>query len=423
MSENCYYTKEPLKTKDNCDGTVAKYTIKITSQAKGNGTCKFNLKDVKDGDIVEIPCSNDECSIDEYNSGNTSFKNAVLCLIKSFTDTFAKDFPSGPGSCSSDKIIKQNFKLVIGPEADLGNCEIEANQTIDSTSVKICANINETLNNFKGQERYNFITKLLDKVIASQPQSIRKKIEFVSRFKQMMIDVLMISQGTINSKCSQSISIGQDQNVYLLGNIKCEGSKFKFSQEAILNAYMSCITSPVMDQLTKDPLLKKYYSMNENTDCEFDIETIEPCDGSNIKSKVNILIPQRGSGKCPYKQNEIISTPCTFSNCQVSDWTEWSPCLSNEIQHRKRTITLQGKDCPSLYEEQKCKYESIRTRPNSNPEIPKRKTVYDDTVKSFYLFFSEGPSILEGKSKVIVYAFLIFFLLVFIYVIFFLLLS
>jgi hypothetical protein len=162
MNANCYYIKEPLKLQDNCDGKVAKYTIKVLTPAKGNGVCKFNLKDVKNGDIVEVPCSNDECNIDEYNSGNTSFKNAVLCLIKSFTDTFARDFPSGPGSCSSDKVIKQNFKLVVGPGADLGNCEVEVNQQIDATSVKVCANINETLNNFEGQARQDFITKLLD---------------------------------------------------------------------------------------------------------------------------------------------------------------------------------------------------------------------------------------------------------------------
>ncbi len=424
MNANCYYIKEPLKLQDNCDGKVAKYTIKVLTPAKGNGVCKFNLKDVKNGDIVEVPCSNDECNIDEYNSGNTSFKNAVLCLIKSFTDTFARDFPSGPGSCSSDKVIKQNFKLVVGPGADLGNCEVEVNQQIDATSIKLCANINETLNNFEGQARQDFITKLLDKVIASQPQSIKKKPEFLSRFKQMMLDLLMVSQGTVNSKCSQSISIGQDQNVYLLGNIKCEGSKFKFSQEAILNAYMSCITSPVMDQMTNDALLKKYYNMSENADCEYDdTETVEACNGSIIKRKVNILKPQRGTGKCPYTQNQIISVPCTFGKCQVSDWTEWSPCLIDEVQHRKRTITLQGKDCPSLYEEQKCKYEPIRSRPNAKPETPKRKTIYEDTVGLFYLFFSQGPSALQGKDKIITYAFLLFFLLVFIYVIFFLLLS
>jgi hypothetical protein len=107
----------------------------------------------------------------------------------------------------------------------------------------------------------------------------------------------------------------------------------------------------------------------------------------------------------------------------VSDWTDWSPCLSNEVQHRKRTITLQGKDCPSLYEEQNCKYESVRSRPNARPETPKRVTVYDDTVKSFYLFFSEGPSVLQGRDKIVTYAFLLFFFLVFIYVIFFLILS
>lgn len=420
MSENCFYIKESFA---KCDGSFSKYKIKIISPAKGSGTCKFNLKDVKDGDIVEERCSNDECVIADYNAGNTSFKNVVLCLIKAFTDTFANDFPSGPGSCSSDKFIRQSFKLVTGPEVDLSQCKVSVDQTIDLTSEKICANINETLSKFEGQERLNFITKLLDKVIANQPPYIKKKTLFVNRFKQMMIDVLMMSQGTINSKCSQSISIGQDQNVYLLGNVKCQGSTFKFSQDAILNAYMSCITTPVMDQIEKDNLLKKYYNMSENADCEFDIETVEPCDGSTIKSKVNILIPQRGTGKCPYNQNQIISKPCTFSKCQVSEWSEWSPCLSNEVQHRKRTITLQGKDCPSLYEEQKCEYEPIRKRPNARPKTPKRQTIYEDTVKSFYLFFSEGPSVLEGKSKVIAYAFFAFFLLVFIYVIFFLILS
>jgi hypothetical protein len=417
MSTNCYYIKEPLK---KCDGTVTKYTIRVITPPTGKGTCQFNLKDVKTGDIVEEPCSNDECVIAEYNAGNTSFKNAVLCLIKSFTDTFAKDFSSGPGDCSSDKVIKQNFKLVVGPEADLSECSVEVDQKIDATSEKVCANINQTLSNFEGKQRYDFIVALLNKVISSQPDSIKKKPEFVNRFKQMMIDVLMASQGPVNSKCSQSISISQDQNVYLLGNIKCKDSKFKFSQEAILNAYMSCITTPVMDQLTNDPLLKKYYSLSQNADCVYDTETIESCNGSVIKSKVNIITPAKGTGKCVYNANQIITTPCTFGKCKVSSWSEWSPCLSNEIQHRKRTITLQGKDCPNLYEEQKCKYESIRERPNARPETPKRINIYEEANTGFYKFFSEGPSGVEYKNTIITYAFLIFFLLVFIYVIFFL---
>lgn len=417
MSSNCYYIKEPLK---KCDGTVSKYTIKVLVPATGKGTCQHNLKDVKDGDIVEEPCSNDECNIEEYNTGNTSFKNTVLCLIKSFTDTFAKEFSSGPGDCSSDKVMKQNFKIVIGKEADLSECTVDIDQKIDATSEKVCSNINQTLSKFEGPQRYSFIVSVLNKVISAQPESIKKKTQFIERFKQMMTDVLMISQGTLNSKCSQSISISQDQNVYLIGKIKCNGSKFKFSQEAIVNAYMSCITSPVMDQIVNDPLLKKYYSVSENEDCIYDIETIQPCNGSIIKSKVNIIKPKKGTGTCPYNANQILTTPCTFGNCQVSEWSEWSPCLSNEIQHRTRTIEVQGKDCPNLYQEQNCEYEPIRKRPNSNPKTPKRENIYEDENTSFYKFFELGPSAIDYKNKIITYNFFLFFILVFIYVIFFL---
>lgn len=414
-SSNCSYIKELYQ---KCDGGVRKYKIKVFEPAKGSGICQYNLKDVKDGDIVEDICGEDECNIDEYNLGKTNFKDTVNCLIESFTTTFAKDFSSGPGDCSSDKLVKQAFKLNVGPEVDLSDCTVNVDQKIDMKSIKVCSNINDTLSKFEGIEKYNFITKILKKVIDKQPQTIRDKTEFINRFSDLMIDSLMAVTQSVNSKCSQSISLSQDQNVYLLGSIKCQGSTFNFSQEAIVDAYMSCITTPVLDNIKNDTLLKKYFEDSADADCVYDLTLIEPCDGETRKVKVNILKPKKGNGKCKYTPNQTISQKCTSNSCEVSEWSEWSPCLIDEKQYRSRRIVLQGSDCPPLYQERDCKYEPIRKRKNANPEVKDRKII-NSSLPQFYEFFIKGPSVLSSNQKRIVYAFGIFFIIVLIYSIFF----
>jgi len=413
MSADCYYIKNLEK---GCTNGVRKYKIKIIEPAKGGGVCQFNLKDVKDGDIVEDPCTEDECSTLEY-SNNSKFNNTMLCLIDSFNTTFATEF-STVGNCSSDKLIKQSFKLVVGPEADLSDCSIKVGQSIDLTSSKICGDINQTISNFNDStDKKNFVVKVIDRVISKQPKYIQDKTEFIDRFKKLMVEKLMNVSGGVNSKCSQTISISQDQNVYFLGNIKCKGSEFKFTQEAIVNAYISCITGPIFDNLQKDQLLIKYYNQSPDADCVFDFQITEPCDGEERKVKVNILTPKKGKGTCEYSNNQVITQKCTTDNCQVSEWGKWSPCLQDETQFRSRRIILQGKDCPVLFQQRECKYEDIRERPNSKPSVPKRKNIVNVN-GNFYKVFTDGPSVLIGKDKILFYAFFIFFFIVLIYAIF-----
>lgn len=415
MSSNCLYIKELYET---CKEGVRKYKINIITPSKGDGVCRYNLIDIKNGDIVQEQCDDSQCPLPEFNNGKTDFKTTLKCMFDSFNEMFAHDFSGGPGDCSQDKIVKQSAKLLVGPEADLSDCNIDLSQQIDLSSKKICANINETLAKFEGEDKYNFIKELLDKVILTQPQNIKNKTNFIKRFRQLMIDSLMGVQGGVNSKCSQTISISQDQNIYFLGNVKCKGSTFKFTQEAIVNAYMSCITGPILDNMVNDSLLKKYFIENQNADCIYDFELLEPCNNNKRKLKVNILSPSKGSGKCQYTQNQIIQDDCTTNSCKVSEWSEWSPCLINEIHHRTRRITLQGKDCPPLYEEEECVYEDKRERTNSNPQPVKRKNLKSQ-MTSFYRVFADGPSALDSKQKAIFYAFLIFFFIVLFYAIFF----
>jgi len=415
MSSNCLYMKQ---LDESCKDGIRKYKINVIAPSKGDGVCRYNLKDVKDGDIVEEACDNTACPLPEFNAGRTDFKATLSCMIDSFNETFAKDFSGGPGDCSQDKVVKQSAKLVVGPDADLTDCKIELDQKIDLSSQKICGNINETLAGFEGEAKSTFINSLLDKVISRQPKNIKDKTQFISRFKTLMVDNLMAVQGGVNSKCSQTISISQDQNIYFLGNISCKGSTFKFSQEAIVNAYMSCITAPVLDVISNDTLLKRYFTEKQNADCIYDFELLEPCNNNKRKLKVNILSPAKGTGKCTYTNNQIIQEDCTTNSCKVSEWSEWSPCLVDEKHHRTRRITLQGKDCPPLYQEEDCFYEEERDRPNANPLPVKRKNL-SSRQSGFYRFFSEGPSVLEFKQKILFYAFIIFFFIVLFYTIFF----
>ncbi len=423
MSSDCILKKVPIS---QCVKNEREYQFNIIKPAIGNGTCNYkqeqdtligkpekNIINVKDGQKEILFCEDDECII----SSNT-FKDAIKCILKQLQNTFVKTFNDGPGNCVSDKIVKQNMNVFIGPDADLGDCQIDINQKINIQGKKICLDINKAILSLKDNEKENFLKKVLDDTfiyIQSNSPYIQSRQEFITQCKNVILNKLMNIDASIDSKCSQSIYVSQDQNVYLLGTIKCVNSVFEFNQSAIINAYMSCITAPFLDDLLSDYRLKKLYEAPSDIDCIYDKILIQPCNGTNRKYRINILRDKKGNGKCDYINNQIISEQCTSRTCEVGPWSEWSICAENK-QERIRKVISPGNDCPPFKETRLC-LEELRDSPNADQTIYSRPPPILEK-KYGYEWLYYGPSLLEPKQKIYGTIFIIIVVIAWIYAVF-----
>ena len=424
MSSDCILQKTPIS---QCSKNKRKFAIEVIKPATGSGTCIYKeagdkltgkeavyipitQKQIEEG--IELPCSDDQCV--RVNGG--SYKDALKCILQDLQNTFVKRFNEGPGDCTQDSTVKQNMNIFIGPDADLGECEIDLSQKIDVRGKKVCLDINKALMNFQGQDKENFIDDVLNEVFNLQTTYIKDRPTFINICKNILFNKLMGIDSSINSKCSQSIYVSQDQNAFLLGDIKCKDSVFRFSQDAIVSAYMSCITGPFLDDLENDLNLKKLYEMPLDSNCVFETEVVKPCDGKVRQVKVNVLKNARGKGTCPYTNNQLINETCSNSTCQVSGWSNWTPCIGGK-QQRKRTVITPGDDCPNFTESRTCSVE-LGSRKNSSQTIPQRPPpILGEKYGYEWLFY--GPSYLTQQQRIIAIAIIVFLVGLWIYALFF----
>ena len=424
MNSDCIIQKTPI---NQCTKNKRKYKIEVVRPASGSGKCVYRedadkltgklavnipitQQIIDDG--LELPCSDDQCV--RVNGG--PFKDALKCILQDLQNTFVKRFNEGPGDCVQDKVVKQSMNIFIGPDADLGECEIDLSQKIDVRGKKVCLEINKALMNLQGKDKEDFLDSVLDEVFNLQTTYIKDRPNFVNLCKDTLFNKLMSIDSSINSKCSQSVFVSQDQNVFLLGDIKCQGSVFRFSQDAVVSAYMSCITGPFLDDLENDLNLKKLYEMPLDSDCVFETQVVKPCDGKVRQSQVTILRNARGKGTCPYVNNQIISEACSNSTCKVSEWSSWTPCIAGK-QQRKRTVITPGDDCPQFTESRTCSVE-LGQRKNAEQQIPTRPSpILGENYGYEWLFY--GPSYLTQTQKIIAIAIAIFLIGLWIYALFF----
>jgi hypothetical protein len=479
---NCLFTKVPTS---QCANGKRNFKINLIKPKSGNGTCLYDYDKVTTSGSVKTRLDitydgqsilDESCQDDDCVPNSTDFKDAVKCILKSLQDNFVKKFNDGPGSCSSDKIVKQNMNVFIGPDADLGECDVKLGQTIDMTSKKVCLDINKAIMSLEGTEKLNFLQLVLDDVFNAQSKYVKDRPMFVKKAKEFLLNKLMTIDSSANTKCSQSINISQDQNIYLLGEIKCKNSTFEFTQEAIVKAYMSCITGPFLDDMANDYNLKRLFEAKLDDNCIWVKKLVQPCDGSIRKFRLEILRPAIGNGVCEFRddeytttqvrelartngiknpenmemeelcnalnlgikritdtevrclktnptvmkinQNDIITENCKIPTCQVSEWSEWSSCDSGGEQTRERKIIKPGEDCPYFTEKRDCKKE-IRKRKNSNQKI---EELSDDPIVTNYKGYEwlyYGPGVMNEKQKMIMKIVLVGILALWIYVMFF----
>jgi hypothetical protein len=423
MNSDCIIQKVPVS---QCVNNQREYLFNVIKNASGTGKCNFiqekddligrpekKILNITNGMKEKLFCEDDECIIN-----SNIYKDAIKCILKELQNTFVKMFNEGIGNCVSDKTVKQNMTINIGPNADLGECEIDISQKINLQGKKVCIDINKSILRLKGEEKEKFLNQVLDftfMIISSKSPYIQSRQQFIESCKDILFEKLMAIDDSINSKCSQSIYVGQDQNVYLLGTIKCKNSVFEFSQNAVVNAYMSCITEPFFDDIMNDISLKRLYEAPADVDCIYDKILIQPCNGTDRKFRINILRDKKGNGKCLFTNNQIISETCSLSKCKVSDWSPWSICAENK-QERTRKVITPGDDCPHFKESRLCTNE-LRDSPNADQKIASRPPpILKETYG--YEWFFYGPSYLSPKQKTIFTIFIIIVVIAWIYTVF-----
>jgi hypothetical protein len=401
MNNDCILQKTSIS---QCTKNKRKFKLNIIKPSSGSGKCtyeekgdtligkpSFKKENVKDGDEIELFCEDDDCV-----RGSNLFKDAIKCILKDLQDTFVKTFNEGPGDCVADRTVKQNMAVFIGPNADLGECEVNISQKIDLKGKKVCLDINKAIMNLQGEEKEKLLREVLDKTFILQSDYIQNRPDFINLCKSIILNKLMSIEASIDSKCSQTISVGQDQNVYLLGDIKCKNSVFSFSQEAIVKAYMSCITGPFLDDLMNDLTLKKLYESPLDADCVFDKTLVQPCDGTTRKYRIDILKEKKGNGTCAYTNNQVISENCSLSKCKVSNWSGWSICAGGK-QERTRKVITPGDDCPHFKETRPC-FQQLRDRLNADQQLKTRPPpILGEKYGYEWLYY--GPSYFTSTQK------------------------
>ena len=419
MSSDCIIQKVPIS---QCTKNKRKYKLSVVRPATGSGKCiykenadsfigkpEFFKDNVKDGDEVELYCEDDDC----VRSSN-SFKDAIKCILNDLQTTFVKTFNDGPGDCAADRTVKQNMTIFVGPDADLGECQINVGQKIDLKAKKVCLDINKAIMNLQGNEKEKLLNQVLDNTFRLQSDYIQNRPDFIKMCKTIIINKLMSIEASIDSKCSQTIYVGQDQNVYLIGDIKCKNSVFSFSQDAVVKAYMSCITSPFLDDLMEDLNLKKLYEEPTDADCIYDQSVIQPCNGTTRKYRITILKDKKGNGKCEFVNNQIISENCSSSKCKVSEWSAWSICAGGK-QERIRKVITPGDDCPNFKETRPCT-QQLRDRLNAEQQFKSRPPPILG-VKHGYEWLFYGPAYFTPKQKTISIIVCILFVALWLYII------
>jgi hypothetical protein len=275
------------------------------------------------------------------------------------------------------------------------------------------------------------IESIISKAFEKLPSDIKNKTQFINACKEAFAQAMLESSSTINATCSQEITVSQNQNIYLLGKIRCEGGSFDISQDAIVKNYIKCIVEPSIDEIKKNPLLKVLYNIQDNvsSDCIYDKLLIEGCSDQTKKRKykIRVLSPAKLGGKCviknannqeiPIVDNQEIEEDCFINSCSASEWSRWSMCSDDGFQQRTRTIVSPGINCPTLIEKRVCK-EEVRERLNQDQLIPIRKrtiTPQKNNQNWFIFGFSNMPTI----QKIIFYGFLLFLIISWLYSLFY----
>jgi hypothetical protein len=421
MSEDCIFVKKPYSI---CTNNKKKFKFEIIRPERNGGNCNYTFKLNNQDQTIDLKTlqtknwlNEEDCdqTTDKCNGISDDYTEVMKCIINSVVETFVNKFNRGPGNCSSDKIITQRSAVYIGPDVDMSTCEVSIGQTIDLTSKKICLDINSILANLSGQEKANLIEDVLEDTFKyyNNPVVSGKKL-FIEKCKDLLFDRLMNIDMSINAGCSQKITVTQDQNIYFLGTVLCDNSKFDFTQSAIVKGYMRCITEPFMDDLIKNIELKRLFNITQqiNKDCVTNKVLVQGCNGKERKFKMDILIPSQGTGKCDYMQNQIITESCENKDCELSDWSDWSPCveevpesgIGTQFRTRKLKKNSEGKvigggnNCGDFNEKRIC-YIPKKSRNNSiqNVEIP--PPIFP--TKKGYEWLLYGPSYLNDKQKLL----------------------
>jgi hypothetical protein len=203
-----------------------------------------------------------------------------------------------------------------------------------------------------------------------------------------------VSDTNITQKCSSSISVNQDQNVVIQGDIYCTpDSIINIGQHIVAENYVKCIFSSLRNDLLANNDLANVYKSAQTSDCVCDRQIKSACDSAtNTRSvQYTVLKPATGNGKCTCTTNTTKeSCEVIFSNavCAPTKWSDWSDCTEG-YQYRTREIHFGDPDCA----------ERIQWRPCE--------------ITNQYVFYTLGIKLRENLKWLIL--FMIIFLILIIY--------
>jgi hypothetical protein len=377
---NCIYTKAVVQP---CTDGVRQYKVTILQPSSGTGTCPY----VQDQIITE-PCPLYECGPEQ------TFESTLKCLMGRVIQQFITIFNNTSGDCPSQQIISQN--LTLNNQGNLEGCTVNISQLIKSSTTKICADINKSLLSLSPADRSSLVGKAVDAALAGASVYVRQRPRFAAAFKEALQSLMGKVSADLQTRCSQTINISQDMVATITGTVRCTGGTLNFSQEAIVDAYMQCITGPFLPVLMADPVLKSLYNESGDLNCVYDKVLVSPCDGQTRVWSIKLIEPSKGRGSCPHKDGDIVKEECSpLSQCVVSQWSEWSSCNLDQtgkgVTSRTRTILIQGEDCPELIEEKECA--EIRPRRVGSMRPNSQSRSYDWLVR--------GPSAMNPIQKAI----------------------
>ena len=391
----------------NCSSDrVVKQSMQLKIEAAPGQTidlqkCKLSINQTIDLSGKKI-CLDINKLLSNFSSGESN-KNLTSSVQATF-DKIRNTIGVNPTPASIDKVI-------ISPQ-EINNLK-NFFKSVDTTKIDTVNSLSDiTITN----EKQQLIKDILDSVFSKLPISILKKSTFVKNLKNAFFNELMNVDTSINSRCSQSILVTQNQNIIMKGPIYCEGSGFEFSQEAIIKNFMKCVTSPILDNVKNNGALKVMFSNPISSDCVYDKILVEPCSSTNKrKFRIDILQPEKEGGSCQYVQNQIIEEDCSITQCVTSEWSEWSPCVEGN-QTRTRYVKLQGTNCPTLIETRLCNVQ-LRSRKNADQPIPSGSQMisYNKEQTNSQNWFVFGLSKMNKPQKYVLFIFLSIIALVWLY--------
>jgi hypothetical protein len=297
------------------------------------------------------------------NNPDITYPQLLDYLENKIADMFARevgDSIENTDSCQQSVQAISKQSLSIAPGVKVTNCNIKLSSKTYVSTDETCSNPDKKIFEMSEERRNQVFSKICGDILLELKSAFPEKPTFISYFIPMLKQSLM-TMNYSKFNCTQDVIGIRDQKVKITKDLTCDSnSPITIDGKIWANIRMKCLAKTSLDTLRNNTGLQRFFSYKESDDCNYDKVIIKECDGSKRTVKIRINRPARGTGSCPYTDEQELEEPCSYIGCEIGDWKAWSPCFEvNGIgkQYRTREILKPGEYCPSasnLKEERKC---------------------------------------------------------------------